>query len=124
MLHFGRSSDPNKSFRFWKVLTVALTTVFAVYCVSACASLEKGAGVSADALPGVYVSASDHYVLIRDGSSGRLVSGKVSFDFSYEYSSGALDCDGETDFVIRVLGNGDFYSLYDFSYLFKRGVER
>jgi len=124
MFHFGRNSDPNKSFRFWKVLTVVITTVFVVYCVSACVSLKDGVNVAADTLPGVYVSASDHYVLIKDGSSGRLVSGKVSFDFVYKYSAGSLDCDGETDFVVKVLGNGDFYSLYDFSYLFKKGAER
>lgn len=121
--HFGRDSDPNKSFRFWKVLSVVLLSVFVIYCGCAFSSLQNGASVSADSLPGFYVASEDHYVLIRDEGSGRLVSGKVSFDFSYTYSAGALSVDGETDFVIRVLGNGDFYSLYDFSYLFKKGAQ-
>jgi len=119
-MSFGRSSDPNKSFRFWKVLGLALAFVAVLYCVSAGVSLYEGKSVRLADLPGLYLASSDDYVIIEGASRGRLVSKSASFDFAYTYAGGTLSCSGPSPFLIRALGGGDLFSLYDFSYLWKK----
>lgn len=104
-----------------KILLVLVLTLVGSYLLYPAINLIKGRRIEEASLIGSYSSGEGHQVVIYPESLGRLVSPGHAEDFSFSYLEGTIYCNGEeTVWTMKALGDGNIYSLYDHTYLYKR----